>query len=240
VIDEALRRLAGSGPLLVGLDFDGVLAEIVARPEDAAPVDGVSDVLAELVRLPAVRVAAVSGRRRDDLAERLCPPAGVLLVGEHGADTDGSVMPKPPGYGEVREVLVRVASRHPGAWVEEKRVGMTLHARALDADAAEVVAREAEEALTPLVPGRFERGRRVVDVRLTGVTKGEAIASLRRPDETVLFIGDDTTDETVFETLGSDDVGVKVGPGVTAASHRLADPAAVVGFLRDLARMRLR
>ncbi|HSJ27239.1 MAG TPA: trehalose-phosphatase [Acidimicrobiia bacterium] len=240
MIDGALRSLGEAEALLVGLDFDGVLAEIVARPEDAIPVDGVAEVLADLVRLSAVRVAAVSGRRRDDLAERLTPPAGVILVGEHGADTGAGALPEPPGYEEVRDILVRVASRHPGAWVEDKRTGMTLHARALDAETADLVAGEAERALAPVVPGRFERGRRVVDVRLTGVTKGEAVAALRRPSELVLYIGDDTTDETVFETLGPDDVGVKVGSGDTAASHRLADPPAVVRLLRDLVRMRLR
>lgn len=240
MIDEAVGRLAGAGALLVGLDFDGVLAEIVARPEDATPVAGVIEVMEDLVRMPSVRVAAVSGRRRDDLAERLAPPAGVMLVGEHGADTGAGVLAEPAGYAEVREALARVSSRHPGTWVEEKRAGMTLHARALDSEAAEVVALEAETVLATLIPGRFERGHRVVDVRLTGVTKGDAILALRQPDEAVVFVGDDTTDETVFAILGPGDVAVKVGPGETAAPFRLPGPAAVVGFLQDLVRSRRR
>lgn len=237
---EALARLAAADALLIGLDFDGVLAHIVDRPEDATPVAGVADVLIDLVTMPDVRVAAVSGRRRVDLDERLSPPPGVMLVGEHGADLGHSELAIPPDYDAVKFALESIAARFEGAWVEEKLTGLTLHGRALDPEPAERLAVEGEKALEDIVPGRFERGNRVVDVRLTGSTKGAAMLALRSPGETVLFIGDDTTDETVFEVLGAHDVGVKVGPGETAAICRLADPADVVRFLRDLVQMRSR
>ena len=239
-IDGALDRLSRAESLLVGLDFDGVLAEIVARPEDAIPVPGALSVLTRLVELDGVRVAAVSGRMRDDLAARLAPPPGVLLIGEHGADAGGQEMPSPAGYATVREALEEVAGRYEGAWVEEKKTGLTIHGRALAAHSALRMAEDAERALELLVPGRFERGNRIVDVRLTGSTKGAAVLALREPGEVVVFVGDDTTDETVFAVLGTHDVGVKVGPGETAASVRLPDPAAVVSFLEELVALRSR
>lgn len=239
-IEIALDRLAGAGALLVGLDFDGVLAPIAPRPEQAQPVEGVAPVLVRLVGLDGVRVAAVSGRQRDDLAERLSPPPEVILIGEHGADSGDPELPIPAGYEDVRAALEEVATRHDGAWVERKKAGLTIHGRALEAEAAELMAEEAERALEPLVPGRFERGNRVVEVRLTGSTKGAAMLALREPGEVVLFVGDDTTDETVFAVLGSHDVGVKVGPGETAAEFRLPDPPSVVTFLEDLVAARAR
>lgn len=238
--DEAIERLVGSDNLLVGLDFDGVLAEIVERPEDAQPVQGVAEVLADLIRLDGVRVAAVSGRRLADLAERLGPPPEVILIGEHGADLDGGAMEVPDRYEEVRAGLESVAARFDGAWVEQKRSGLTIHSRSLSDPEARLVAAEAEALLATMVPGLFERGNRVVDVRLTGSTKGKAIESLRSLDEVVLFIGDDTTDETVFESLRPEDVGVKVGEGPTAATCRISDPGAVVQFLEDLVSARSR
>lgn len=237
---QALERLARAPSLLVGLDFDGVLAEIVDRPEQAEPVPGVLEVLADLVGLPRVRVAAVSGRRRDDLGERLGWPDGVLLVGEHGADEGSLDLGQPAGYEEVRAGLQSVARRFQGAWVEEKKTGLTIHGRALTRTEAGQMADEAERVLEPLAPGRYERGNRVIDVRLTGSTKGAAVMALREAGESVLFIGDDTTDESVFAVLGGDDVGVKVGAGETAAGCRLADPFAVVGFLEELVRERTR
>lgn len=237
---QALDRLVSAHSLLVGLDFDGVLAEIVDKPELATPVPGVVEVLADLAALPRVRVAAVSGRRRDDLAERLGWPPDVVFVGEHGADAGGHELAQPAGYEDVRAGLQSVASRFRGAWVEEKKTGLTIHGRALTSTAAARMADEAERVLEPLAPGRFERGNRIVDVRLTGATKGAAVLALRKSGETVLFIGDDTTDETVFAVLGGNDVGVKVGAGETGAVCRLADPFAVVGFLQDLVRERSR
>lgn len=234
VPDEALDRLAGAESLLVGLDFDGVLAEIAPRPEQARPVAGVIPVMRRLLELEGVRVAAVSGRPRDDLVERLSPPDGVILIGEHGADAGDPDLPAPADYAAVRTVLEAVAERYDGAWVEQKKVGLAIHGRALDAEPALRMAEEAERALEPIASGRYERGNRVVEVRLTGATKGAAILTLRAPGEVVLYVGDDTTDETVFAVLGTDDVGVKVGPGETAARYRLPDPPAVVAFLRDL------
>ena len=66
--------------------------------------------------------------------------------------------------------------------------------------------------------------------------KGAAVQRLRDEFrcETVVFLGDDVTDETVFDRLGGADVGVKVGQGPTAAAHRVEDPAAVVAVLEFL------
>jgi trehalose-phosphatase len=68
------------------LDFDGVLAPIVPRPEDAYPPP---EARAELVRL-ADRyplVAVVSGRAGEDVRERVAVD-GLVYVGSHGLELD--------------------------------------------------------------------------------------------------------------------------------------------------------
>jgi trehalose-6-phosphatase len=52
---------------------------------------------------------------------------------------------------------------------------------------------------------------------------------------TTVFVGDDVTDEEAFARLSPSDVAVKVGDADTIAPHRLADPTAVLAFLRALA-----
>ena len=54
----------------------------------------------------------------------------------------------------------------------------------------------------------------------------------------VLFAGDDVTDEDALRSLGEGDLGIRVGPGETAASHRVADPAAIGRLLGELADLR--
>jgi trehalose-phosphatase len=76
-----------------------------------------------------------------------------------------------------------------------------------------------------------------VELMARPTDKGAGLDRLR--DEfgaaAVFYIGDDVPDEDAFARLvGPDDVGVKVGPGDTAAAFRLADPAAVRALLTHL------
>jgi trehalose 6-phosphate phosphatase len=79
-------------------------------------------------------------------------------------------------------------------------------------------------------------GKSVVEVLARSTSKAVAVLALQREQgaAAVAFVGDDRTDEEVFAALGPADLGVRVGPGDTAASHRLADPQAVLAFLRSL------
>ena len=93
----SLARVAGSDALLARLaaepaeaglflDFDGVLAPIVERPEDAAAPP---ETRAELERLVAryALVAVVSGRAGDDVRARV-GVEGVVCVGSHGLELE--------------------------------------------------------------------------------------------------------------------------------------------------------
>ena len=55
------------------------------------------------------------------------------------------------------------------------------------------------------------------------------------PRRLVLAIGDDRTDEDLFDRLHADDWSVKVGQAATRARFRLADPTAVRAVLALLA-----
>src|SRR5947208_13612375 len=83
--DRLLERLAEE-PDEAGLflDFDGVLAPIVERPEDAAPPPETRAELERLVGRYAV-VAVVSGRVGEDVRARV-GVEGVVYVGPHGLE----------------------------------------------------------------------------------------------------------------------------------------------------------
>ena len=59
----------------------------------------------------------------------------------------------------------------------------------------------------------------------------ELLRDHHRP-ATIVYVGDDKTDEEAFAMLGPDDVAIKVGAGPTAADHRLLDTESVVDWLR--------
>jgi hypothetical protein len=83
--EAALTDTMRRQPLLA-FDFDGTLAPIVARPDDARVPPAVAHRLQRLAgRLP---VAIVSGRRVQDVRRRLLF-APWRIVGNHGAEDDG-------------------------------------------------------------------------------------------------------------------------------------------------------
>ena len=82
-MSSALERIAATADRAgVMLDFDGTLAPIVARPEDAGPAPGAREAIAALVRRYRL-VAVISGRPTEHIA-RLVGVEGVRYEGLYG------------------------------------------------------------------------------------------------------------------------------------------------------------
>jgi trehalose 6-phosphate phosphatase len=235
---------------LVVIDFDGTVSPIVDHPDDARPAPGALDALTALTRRTAV--ALVSGRPARDLRDRL-EGLPVTIAGGHGAellepDGAGRALIDPAAVGAVLDDLearIRaLVDDEPGWLVERKTASLAVHHRLAPADDVERILPRVEallEAGRDAPPG-FEvlAGKAVVELRPAGIDKGGALDLLveRHPGLKPLVIGDDITDEDLFEVArerGGTAILVADVPRPTAASHRLADPAAVVRFLAALA-----
>src|SRR4051795_10500762 len=99
------------------LDFDGVLAPIVPRPEDAYPPP---ETRVELVRLQARYglVAVVSGRGGEDVRARVAVD-GIVYVGSHGLELD-------PNAQRWRRQIVEFASDAPWPQAETELKGLSV------------------------------------------------------------------------------------------------------------------
>lgn len=227
-LEGALRDAAGHAPLLVASDYDGVLSPIVDDPSAAAPHAPAVAALAGIAECSGVNAVIISGRSRAVLEELAGAPASVTLVGNHGAqaaDRETTSMAV-----AVAEAVTDLARSFDGAVVEPKPLGAAFHYRHVSApDDAAAAAREIGNRFG----ARIIEGKMVVEIVVGHGDKGSAIAAMRERWEadSVVFFGDDVTDESVFVTLGPDDVGVKVGPGPTAARYRVGDPAEVADAL---------
>lgn len=247
-LDRALARLAETPRLLIALDFDGTLAPLVDRPEDARALPEAREAMARLVEAPGTRVALISGRALDSLMHVAQPPDSVLLSGSHGVETRLDAPPRLmldqgelERVGRLRTILEAVAAPFDSIWVEAKPAGFALHSRlANPVDTAEAhrLARAETEAALPGLTVRT--GSDVLEFSVRSTTKGDAIEMLRdfAGATSVFFAGDDVTDEDGFAALRQGDLGVKCGPGPTAADFRVADQLAVARVLRRLAQLR--
>ena len=180
------------------LDFDGVLAPIVALPENAAVP---AETRAELVRLVTryELVSVVSGRSGDDVRARVAVD-GITYVGSHGLELD---LTAEHWRDQIRDFAADAP--WPAERTDLKGLSVAFHYRGVDDEAAalhelELLAQRAtEEGLSP----RF--GRKVMEVLPpTGSNKGTAIhALLERAKLTqALVAGDDTTDIDSFRAVG--------------------------------------
>jgi trehalose 6-phosphate phosphatase len=179
------------------LDFDGVLAPIVDRPEDAYPPAATRAELDRLVTRYGL-VAVVSGRAGDDVRDRVAVD-GIVYVGSHGLELDRQA-------DRWRQQVADFASAAPwpAAEIELKGLTVAFHYRHRTDDRAAVLELEelAERAREEGLMSRF--GRKVLEVLPpVGSNKGTAVrhlldgAGLTR----ALVAGDDTTDLDAFRAV---------------------------------------
>jgi trehalose 6-phosphate phosphatase len=236
-----LRRIA-RGRALVAVDFDGTLAPIVTE-RDHAYMRASTARLFESV-CAAYPCAVVSGRSREDVANRLGDAAVRYVVGEHGAD-DGSTSLT---HGR-REIAAAVAalrlalSHRDGIDLEVKRASLAIHyRRARDRKSARAAI---DGALARLPSGvRLLPGKCVVNVVSARVPhKGEALQRLLRLEaaDAALYVGDDDTDEDAFRmTLPVPAFMVRVGRSRrSGAGYYLRNQREIDRLLQTLAAARM-
>jgi trehalose-phosphatase len=202
--DALLEQLAAA-PDETGLflDFDGVLAPIVLRPEDAAAPP---EARAELERLAGryALVAIVSGRDGDDVASRVGVD-GIVYVGSHGLELN-------PEAEHWRQRLADFAADVP--WpTEPKRFTLAFHFRDRDDEAQAIRELEAvaEKAREEGLVARF--GRKVLEVLPPlAEDKGTAVRRLLQQHDLsrALVAGDDTTDLDAFRAVDALPCAVRV------------------------------
>lgn len=238
----ALRQIARTKTLLVGCDYDGTLSPIVANPNEARPLPEAVSILRHLAGLPDTTVSVISGRALRDLAAMSRLPVEIDLVGSHGAEFDlGSI----DGLADETVVLltqvtaecVRITEDRPGTLLEPKPSGVAVHVRKASRPDAEAVLAALHARFDDDDSVHITTGKEVLELSVVKSDKGTAMAKLRADHDATaaIFIGDDVTDEHVFETLNPEtDLSVKVGSGETAARFRVAGPQDVLEVLAVL------
>ena len=244
-LGEDLVRVCAVGSLVVASDFDGVLAPFVLDPLDARPQPGTLEDLRALDALPSTTAVLVSGRDLSTLTALTDgPDDGLVRIGSHGAESSRVAQTRLTD--ETSALLARVRSevtaalrdRGVSARVEDKPAAVVLHSRGVSPADAEVVAGIAEQA--EQIDGvRLLRGKDVHELAVVTADKGSALRALTDElgADAFVYLGDDVTDEHVFEVAGPADVTIKVGPGSTAARHRVErveDVPAVIAEVRQL------
>jgi trehalose 6-phosphate phosphatase len=226
--DAALHELMRLRPLLA-FDFDGTLAPIVDRPQDARVSPPVAACLSALSqRLP---VAVVTGRAVADVRTRL-GFAPQHVVGNHGAEDELHAGVEAAALASSLDPLRALAAAQAeefarlGVEVEDKGLSIALHyRRSHDPLQAQAQLRDLVARLPPTL--QVFAGKMVVNAMAARAPdKADAVQRLtaRCGAAAAFYVGDDVNDEPVFAAAPPQWVTVRIG-------HE--DPASRAQFFLD-------
>jgi trehalose 6-phosphate phosphatase len=227
------------------LDIDGTILDVAITPGSVVVSDALRSSLKELHAKCGGALALVSGRLIHDI-DTLFAPLRLPAIGGHGAEmrlsAETLILARHADAisGALRNMVETAAAADPRVIVEDKTTSLAVHYRlalqmeeTLKTRIAAIVSRIAVQSLEVL------HGKAVIEIKSSHFSKGTAVQELmknqpfkgRKP----IFIGDDTTDLSVFKTLpalgGS---GYSVERFMPGANGIFASPHEVRGWLASL------
>lgn len=240
---DALRRNPRRGLLL---DYDGTLAPFREERDQAFPYPGVRSILDDIIRTESTRVAIITGRAVRDVLPLLGLERRPEIRGSHGweilgQDAVDAILA--PMKSEQRRALDAcrewLGRAFDSARVEDKPASVALHWRGLDESRRNEARTCGRNGLAPiaqsggLILHEFDGG---IEVRVPGRDKGTSAAEFLSElghGCAVACLGDDRTDEDMFEAVAGSGLRVLVReePRPTLADLWLRPPEELIGFL---------
>ena len=223
------------------LDYDGTLAGFKNDPQKASPDPQLIELLDGIYRQKRTDTFIISGRDKETLG-RWFDGKNYNMIVEHGVwiseegrdfqlleNVKNDWMPK------IRPVLESFVDRTPGSFIEDKNYSLAWHYRSTDPDFGQKRASELNTVLTSLIANydlSVLNGNKVVEIKSSNVNKGRAAMRMiaRKAYDFIFAIGDDWTDEFMFQELPKEAVTVKVGRMKTQARYYLDG----IGAAREL------
>lgn len=226
---------------LIFLDYDGTLIPFSSRPQDAKPDEELLNLLRRLS--DESNVVIISGRDKRTL-DRWFGKLKVGMVAEHGVWVKEkrwkTIEPiRNDWKDKIRPILELHTDRTPGSFIEEKEYSLVWHYRKADPELGAVRARELKDALLHLVAnlniGVLE-GNKVVEIKNIGINKGKAVLWWfeRIKADFILAVGDDITDEDIFEVLPAWAYSIRVGIVSSKARFNLSTPSDVRALIKEV------
>jgi trehalose 6-phosphate phosphatase len=223
-----LRHIAPEYPdkapyLGLMLDYDGTLTPIVARPQEAVIASERLQLLKRLVQIPSIRIAIVSGRSIEQLADLLVTP--IVLCGLHGGEIKQYPGPFvlsecPPSFAErIREFKDKLIDSLQKqnlldrVILEDKQYSLAMHYRLTPVEDKDSVIGCLESlynhAGSLKRDFRLQPGKQVIELVPATFSKGHCADFLMQYWQNALhtrkfsfvYAGDDLTDEYAFDAV---------------------------------------
>lgn len=244
-----LERYRSGTELVLLFDYDGTLVPIVDHPRLAVIPAETRQILTELAAAPLIQLGVLSGRHLADLKQLVGIP-GLYFAGTSGLELDfAGIRIRHPGAGNVvpflrclGKSLVEVLDEFPGAWLEWKPVGLTVHFRGIATNCARTL-RVHVGRMVSAFAGHLrvlECAEALEITPVLGWHKGTAVRmiveSLRTEDLLTMYAGDSLNDSEAFATVNDmDGISIAVGPEAPPGAQISVDnPRELIEWLGEL------
>lgn len=228
------------------VNYDGVLVPLNRDYQGTRPSGEVTRLLEELTIKKKADIFINSGRSKEYLDIHL-GNLPLNLSAEHGTwirdanDKDWTLL-KPlttEWKEEILPFLEVYTDRLPGSVVEEKELSVSWHYHKADIEQASYLAKEVVDNLISITQNmniQVSHESKTVEVYHSGIDKSELVMHwLDQKDyDFILFIGEDRSDEEVFQTLPRNAYSVKIGKIYTDAKYMLKSQKDAINLLKDL------
>ena len=229
---QIINKYNSASKRLILLDYDGTLMPLVSNFKDSKPSKIVNKILQNLSSDKLNEVVVVSGRSRNDL-DLWLSKININLVAEHGAyikkagqaNWEQMSMVDNDWKHIILPVLEQFASKTPNAVVEEKEQSLVWHFRLSSPYYANKNSVIIKNNLRPFLKNynlEIYSGSKILEIRNPKLNKGFAVQQwLVKGYDFILAIGDDYTDEDMYNVLPTGSFSIKIGRGRTDARYRL-------------------
>ncbi|KAL3631042.1 putative alpha,alpha-trehalose-phosphate synthase [UDP-forming] 9 [Castilleja foliolosa] len=260
-VDHIVSAYKRTSRRAIFLDYDGTVVSQSSMVR--SPSQEVVDVLNALCGDTNNTVFIVSGRGRDSLSEWLAACEKLGLAAEHGYFLrwdKASEWESLSAYLDWKEIVEPIMQLYTettdGSYMEVKDSALVWHHQDADPDFGSCQAKELLDHLENVLanePAVVRRGQHIVEVKPQGVTKGlvaekvlSKLAKNGAAPDFVVCIGDDRSDEDMFESISNavlsssvpavpEIFACTVGQKPSKAKYYLDDTSDVVRMLRGLA-----
>ncbi|MEM9143413.1 MAG: bifunctional alpha,alpha-trehalose-phosphate synthase (UDP-forming)/trehalose-phosphatase [Bacteroidota bacterium] len=248
ILEEIRKDYETAQKRILFLDYDGTLMGFHNDPQKAEPDEELYTLLDTLHQNPDTELYLVSGRDKDTFT-RWFLHKGYNMIVEHGVWISKNGEPfrmlenvKNDWMLKIRPVLESFVDRTPGSFIEEKNYSLAWHYRKTDPDFGSLRATELSTVLTSLIGNddiSVLNGNKVMEVKSSNVNKGRATVRVLGEDQYdfALAMGDDWTDEFMFQELPESTITIKVGQHKTQAKYYVENTKKVRALLDRLAQV---
>lgn len=219
-IDTIVSAYSKAKSRAILLDYDGTVMPQTSI--NKSPSREVISIINKLCGDDKNTVFVVSGRGRDSLGDWFSPCERLGIAAEHGyflrwsADKEWETCAHSNDFGWIQmaePVMKLYTEATDGSYIETKESALVWHHRDADSGFGSCQAKEMLDHLESVLanePVAVKSGQFIVEVKPQGVSKGlvaekifTTMAEVGKQADFVLCIGDDRSDEDMFEIIGS-------------------------------------